>query len=123
MTNSPVSRPRSADASRNEGPAFSPGLPLSERDWEDLRNLLNLSPREMEISLFVLQGCNKAKIASMLRCSPHTVHTHLRRAYLKLGVSKRSGLVARLFEGYVEITSQRRREDPDPNQGTPFRVP
>lgn len=105
MTESPERRPSSAGPSRGGKIAFSPETPLSEEAWEDLRTLLNLSPREMEISLLVLHGCSEAKIASMLSCSPHTVHTHLRRTYLKLGVSKRSALAARLFEAYVEINS------------------
>lgn len=107
MTNSPERRPSPAEPSRAGEPAFSPEAPLSEQALEDLRTLLNLSPREMEVSLLVLRGCSEAKVASMLSCSPHTVHTHLRRAYLKLGVSKRSALAARLLEAYVEITSRK----------------
>jgi DNA-binding NarL/FixJ family response regulator len=42
-------------------------------------------------------------IASRLRMSRNTVHTHLERLYRKVSVTSRSQLIVRLFHTYMAI--------------------
>jgi DNA-binding CsgD family transcriptional regulator len=57
----------------------------------------NISPREQEIILLVLQGYSNQKIAETLFISLHTVKTHLRNIYPKFEVSSRYELIS-LFQ-------------------------
>lgn len=50
---------------------------------------LVLSPREQEILEWVARGKSNSVIAQLLKISAYTVDTHLRRIYVKLGVSDR----------------------------------
>jgi DNA-binding CsgD family transcriptional regulator len=52
-----------------------------------------LSPREIEIAAEVAQGRSNKEIARALGISTHTVSTHLRRAFRKLGVATRTAFV------------------------------
>jgi LuxR family transcriptional regulator/LuxR family quorum-sensing system transcriptional regulator CciR len=54
-----------------------------------------LSPRESEVLVWVARGKSNAAIASILGISAHTVDAHLRRIYLKLGVSDRVSAAVR----------------------------
>jgi len=56
-----------------------------------------LSPREWEIARLVAHGCTNQAIARSLEISVWTVSTHLRRTFMKLGVSSRAEMVARLL--------------------------
>ena len=51
-----------------------------------------LSPREFEIARLTSEGFSNKEIARTLEISPHTVSSHLRRAFAKLGVNRRSRL-------------------------------
>lgn len=57
-----------------------------------------LTPREREIARMVAGGYANKTIARVLDISAWTVGTHLRRIFLKLGVSSRAAMVARLLE-------------------------
>jgi DNA-binding CsgD family transcriptional regulator len=57
-----------------------------------------LSPREREIARMVARGYTNKMIASVLNISLWTVSTHLRRIFLKLGVSSRAAMVALVIE-------------------------
>jgi DNA-binding CsgD family transcriptional regulator len=57
-----------------------------------------LTPRELEIARMVAGGYPNKTIARVLDISAWTVGTHLRRIFLKLGVSSRAAMVARLLE-------------------------
>lgn len=48
-----------------------------------------LTPRERDILNWVARGKSNSVIADLLGISPHTVDTHLRRIYAKLGVTDR----------------------------------
>jgi DNA-binding CsgD family transcriptional regulator len=48
-----------------------------------------LTPRERDILAWVARGKSNSVIGDVLGISPHTVDTHLRRIYAKLGVSDR----------------------------------
>ncbi|MDQ1696871.1 MAG: hypothetical protein QOJ03_2224, partial [Frankiaceae bacterium] len=53
--------------------------------------------RQNELMRLVADGCTNAEIAAMLHLSPHTVRTHLANIFERLGVSRRSAAVARVF--------------------------
>ncbi|RIK36863.1 MAG: helix-turn-helix transcriptional regulator [Chloroflexi bacterium] len=53
-----------------------------------------LSPREQEIVRLVSNGHPNKAIARQLAISQHTVNTHVRRIFDKLGVSSRAEMVA-----------------------------
>jgi DNA-binding NarL/FixJ family response regulator len=57
-----------------------------------------LSPREFEIARMVAKGYANKSIASVLDISCWTVSSHLRRIYVKLGVTSRAAMVARLLD-------------------------
>ena len=58
----------------------------------------SLSPREMAIAELVAKGLPNKCIGEILEISPWTVATHLRRIFVKLDVTSRAAMVARLLE-------------------------
>jgi two-component system nitrate/nitrite response regulator NarL len=60
--------------------------------------MVSLSPRELSIARLIAQGLPNKHISLVLEISPYTVATHLRRIFVKLGVSSRAAMVARLHE-------------------------
>lgn len=71
--------------------------PLRATDQPALLRRLGLTPREIEVTQAVLRGFVVKEIAVQLRCSPHTVTQHLKAVFLKLDVSSRNELAARLL--------------------------
>ena len=53
---------------------------------------VHLGPREREVLAALLSGDTEAEIALTLSISRHTVHSHVRSLYLKLGVHNRMDL-------------------------------
>ena len=56
-----------------------------------------LTRRELQVALLIAEGMADKQIARRLGISCHTVREHLRRACAKLNTSKRSALVAMLY--------------------------
>jgi two-component system nitrate/nitrite response regulator NarL len=54
-----------------------------------MTNLLDLTPREIEILKFVLSGQTNKAIASQISITEKTVEFHLKRIYTKIGVQTR----------------------------------
>jgi DNA-binding CsgD family transcriptional regulator len=52
----------------------------------------SLTDTERAISLLVTKGLTNGAVAKQLYISPHTVNTHLRHVFTKLGVSNRVAL-------------------------------
>ncbi|MGH7999163.1 MAG: response regulator transcription factor, partial [Brasilonema sp.] len=59
---------------------------------------ISLSPREKAIANLVAQGLPNKLIGIRLDISPWTVATHLRRIFVKLGVTSRTAMIARVFK-------------------------
>lgn len=70
-----------------------------------LGHALGLSPRELAIALKVIDGCTTSQVAMALGCSPHTVDSHLRRIFAKLGVANRVSMATRVLLAYAQINS------------------
>jgi DNA-binding CsgD family transcriptional regulator len=79
--------------------------------------LARLTPREREVTRWVVLGHTNQQIAATLVVSPETVKTHIRHALEKLGVRSKAELRLRLSEMGV-----RRWPDPAPEL-LPARLP
>jgi len=77
---------------------------FSEQAWEEIAHSLRFSGQELQIVRGVFDDHTETAIASSLKVSPHTVHTHCERLYHKVGVSDRVKLVLRVMEEYVALT-------------------
>ena len=67
-------------------------------EWESLASALSLSPRQEQLLRCCFDGLSEGEMAVELGLSRHTVHTHLRRLYRKLRVTKRSELLLRALQ-------------------------
>jgi DNA-binding CsgD family transcriptional regulator len=62
-------------------------------DRKPMQKGLNLSLRQKQILELLAQGKTMRKISRQLRLSFHTVRTHMKRLYMKLGVENRTSAV------------------------------
>ena len=83
---------RLLSAFHNTGPASPPSSGV-HRSSSDL--IEPLSDRELQVLKLVAEGFTNPEIASKLYLSPHTIKTHTRNIYGKLGVHSRTQAVAR----------------------------
>jgi DNA-binding CsgD family transcriptional regulator len=60
----------------------------------------HLSRRQTEICLLIAADHSRAELARRMGISEHTVVTHIRRIYEKLGVQSRAELMSKLLEDY-----------------------
>ena len=69
-----------------------------------------MTDSELAVARLVAQGLSNREVAERLFVSPHTVSSHLRHVFAKLGVNSRVGLT-RLAElpGPGSVTGRRRR--------------
>jgi DNA-binding NarL/FixJ family response regulator len=66
--------------------------------YEADEGLRNLTKREREIVGLLVTGATAQEIASGLRLSFHTVRTHIRNVYAKLGICNRVELIRYLVD-------------------------
>lgn len=66
---------------------------FSERDWQELKVLYELTPREFDVVRQLFDTGHRPYIASRVDISVHTVDTHLRHAFAKVGVDDRGDLI------------------------------
>jgi DNA-binding CsgD family transcriptional regulator len=71
--------------------------------WQALGNCLALSPQELRIVRLIFEHRTRRSMARELGISPHTVHSHFRRLYRKLGVADEPELILRVFGGCIQI--------------------
>ena len=64
---------------------------------EEMRDSLDLTPRETQILSWVARGKTNREVAETLWIAPSTVRKHLDNVYAKLGVSTRTAAVARFL--------------------------
>jgi DNA-binding CsgD family transcriptional regulator len=69
--------------------------------WDRMSVRLRLSPRELQILMYVFDDQKRETIAAELAISPHTVNTYFQRLYKKLDVSSRPQLILRVVLEYL----------------------
>ena len=92
---------------RTDGERFGDGgygrRLLSDDQWKDVIGYFRLSGRESQVVQRMFEGKKQVAIADELGISSHTVHTHIERIYVKLGVHDRCEMVLRVFGAYFAI--------------------
>lgn len=75
---------------------ISTDQPRSDYLWADFGGLFGLTPSEVEVVKLLIAGQRAEEAATSLGISLETVRTHIRRAYVKLGINSREQLFALL---------------------------
>jgi len=57
-----------------------------------------LTPRESDVLRLIAHGCTYVQVADRLGVSPHTVTSHIKNAYRKLGVRSGAAAVMRAMQ-------------------------
>ena len=64
---------------------------------------VRLTEREAEVVRLLARGCTYAQVGSRLGISPHTVASHIKKAYRKLGVNSAGAAVMRAVQlGFIQ---------------------
>jgi predicted ATPase/class 3 adenylate cyclase/DNA-binding CsgD family transcriptional regulator len=88
----PVTRPPTTPA----GPSPAPHAPKAPTSPD------GLTTREVEVLRLVAQGLTDAQVAEQLVMSPHTVNSHLKTIYSKIGVSSRHAATRYASEHHLQ---------------------
>lgn len=96
-------QPRGVIHQRSDSDFAGPRCLLPDAQWRRLAAHFRLSPREAEVVRGIMEGECEPSTARRLGISPHTVHTHVMRAYRKLLVHSRSELVLRIASAAAEL--------------------
>jgi DNA-binding CsgD family transcriptional regulator len=62
-----------------------------------------LTNREIEVIKYIIAGYNKRKISDILSLSYHTINTHYKNIYLKLGIHTSTELLIRVLSNQDEL--------------------
>ncbi len=66
-------------------------------EWQMIREVLQLTPRQSQVLSLILAGKNDKEIATALRIGTATVRTHVSRLFERLDVTDRTQLVVSVF--------------------------
>ena len=64
--------------------------------WSRVARRFKLSPPVAEVLKLLYEGVLPKQVARELGCSPHTVDTHIRRIYRKVGENRRDQVLLRV---------------------------
>jgi DNA-binding CsgD family transcriptional regulator len=78
---------------------------FNKRVWAAITRSFHLSDREQQLVRGVFDDCTDYSIASALKISAHTVHTHFGRLYHKLRVANRAQLIVRVLDEFLAMTA------------------
>ena len=71
---------------------------FKSRQWEYLKKLWHLTPRETEVAKLVCDGMNNKQIGKKLRIEYNTVRAHLGNIFRKVGIKGKAGIILEFFE-------------------------
>lgn len=74
-----------------------PALPMAQNTWEKVVRSLGLPPQQARIVELILRNYDDKAIALKLGVKRTTVRTYLGRAFDRLGVRDRTGLILYIF--------------------------
>jgi DNA-binding CsgD family transcriptional regulator len=81
---------------------------FSDDEWNVLSHDLQLTPRQAQIVLLILEGRCDKHIADEVAISIPTVRSHLKGIFHKLKVQTRQGLVLKIFRDYLMLLRKNR---------------
>jgi DNA-binding CsgD family transcriptional regulator len=81
-------------------------LHFARLPWSLLREVLHLTPRELEIVQQLFESQTEREIASRLGIAVRTVHTHLERVHRKLAVQSRAQLLTLIVGTSLDLNEQ-----------------
>jgi DNA-binding CsgD family transcriptional regulator len=68
------------------------------KQWEYLRKVWHLTPREVEVAKLVCEGLDNEKIGKKLRIAYNTVRAHLGNIFRKVEVKSKAGIILEFIE-------------------------
>jgi DNA-binding NarL/FixJ family response regulator len=74
---------------------------FSDVEWEALSRNLQLTDRQAQIVLLILEGRCDKQIAGEVAITVPTVRSHLKGIFHKLKVQTRQGLILKIFREYL----------------------
>jgi DNA-binding NarL/FixJ family response regulator len=84
---------------------FERGNPQENPDVSDLVTTMKLTEREAEVAKLAIRGYSTLNIAQKLNISEHTVHSHLKKVFRKLGVKNRAELTYKILAATGDSSS------------------
>ncbi|MEI8372588.1 MAG: LuxR C-terminal-related transcriptional regulator [Planctomycetota bacterium] len=85
---------------------------FSNSQWLWIAARIELTRRELDIVRLVFEDLGGRAIARELEVTVNTIHTQLKRLYLKLGVTSRVGLVLQIVREHLADSQE--AEQPQP---------
>lgn len=75
---------------------------IAAEQWDAMVSASSLSPREAQVAVGIVDGIADKSIARALGISVHTVQTHKRRLFRKLGVTRQEAVAFRLLANFLD---------------------
>ena len=75
---------------------------LSGEDWIRLATQTGLTPAEVKVAVYLVQGNTRMEIAQKLSCAKGTVRVHIDRIFTKLKARDRCELVLRVVQIHLQ---------------------
>ncbi|MGA2324465.1 MAG: helix-turn-helix transcriptional regulator [Sedimentisphaerales bacterium] len=75
---------------------------FTAKQWEYLRKIWHLTPREVEVAKLVCDGMDNEQIGKELRIEYNTVRAHLGNIFRKAGVKGK----ARIILEFIQVTQR-----------------
>jgi len=73
--------------------------------WKQIGRSLGLSGRQLQIVRGTFDDKTEFAMATDLRISPSTVHTHVERLHHKLGITDRAQMLLRVTQEFLALTA------------------
>lgn len=94
---------------------------LTVEQWQAIAWRLQLTPRQLQITRSIFDGLEERGVAQRLGISPHTVHAHINRIYMRQEVSSHSELLVKVFLAHLQEIAQQPALETD-SSGEPVKA-